>query len=95
MDLPFVGAGGSGTGAASNLTITSYPAGVALDPNNVATTWTTVVDNTFTVTAGAVTSFQFFSDGVPEPATWAMMLAGFGGLGVAMRARRRQIAATA
>lgn len=27
---------------------------------------------------------------VPEPATWAMMLVGFGGLGVAMRRSRRQ-----
>jgi hypothetical protein len=26
---------------------------------------------------------------VPEPAAWALMLAGFGGLGVAMRARRK------
>jgi len=26
--------------------------------------------------------------GVPEPATWAMMLVGFGGLGAAMRSRR-------
>jgi len=32
---------------------------------------------------------------VPEPATWAMMLVGFGGLGVAMRARRKQSTATA
>jgi hypothetical protein len=31
--------------------------------------------------------------GVPEPTTWAMMLVGFGGLGVAMRSRRRQFAA--
>jgi len=30
--------------------------------------------------------------GVPEPATWAMMLMGFGGLGAAMRSLRRQIA---
>jgi hypothetical protein len=29
---------------------------------------------------------------VPEPASWAMMLVGFGGLGVAMRGRRRAIA---
>jgi len=31
--------------------------------------------------------------GVPEPATWAMMLVGFGGLGAAMRSRRRSVAA--
>ena len=32
----------------------------------------------------------FTSDGaVPEPATWAMMLVGFGGIGVAMRRKRR------
>jgi hypothetical protein len=29
---------------------------------------------------------------VPEPATWALMLAGFAGLGVAMRASRRRMA---
>jgi hypothetical protein len=34
--------------------------------------------------------------GVPEPATWAIMLIGFGGLGVAMRAKRgRQALASA
>ena len=32
---------------------------------------------------------------VPEPATWAMMLVGFGGLGVAIRSRRKGVAATA
>ena len=32
---------------------------------------------------------------VPEPATWAVMLVGFGGLGVAMRSRRKQAAAVA
>ena len=29
--------------------------------------------------------------GVPEPATWAMMLLGFGGIGLAMRKRRRPV----
>lgn len=31
-------------------------------------------------------------DAVPEPATWAMMLVGFGATGVAMRRRRRNLA---
>jgi hypothetical protein len=32
---------------------------------------------------------------VPEPATWAMILVGLGGLGAAMRSRRQQTAAGA
>jgi len=32
---------------------------------------------------------------VPEPATWALMLAGFGGLGAALRRRRARIFASA
>lgn len=33
--------------------------------------------------------------GVPEPAIWAMLLVGFGGLGVALRGHRKAAAATA
>jgi hypothetical protein len=31
--------------------------------------------------------------GVPEPATWAMMLLGFGGIGMAMRRGRKPVLA--
>jgi hypothetical protein len=30
-----------------------------------------------------------FAPGIPEPASWAMMLVGFGGVGAALRSRRR------
>ena len=47
---------------------------------------------------------SFYTDGnpitvtvsaVPEPATWAMMIIGFGGAGVAIRRRRQAFAAVA
>jgi hypothetical protein len=41
---------------------------------------------------GTVSGNASFVQAVPEPATWAMMLVGFGGIGVAMRRRRRGIA---
>jgi hypothetical protein len=56
------------------------------------------------VTDGRETSDAYASDfvvsnisvaGVPEPATWAMMLVGFGGLGAAMRGRRKLAVAAA
>ena len=37
--------------------------------------------------------FDGAAGGVPEPATWAMMLTGFGGLGAVMRSRRRRATA--
>ena len=55
------------------------------------------IDNTYRIdlTAGGntVTSFAQLGAGavaaVPEPATWAMMLIGFGAMGVSLRRRRR------
>jgi hypothetical protein len=38
---------------------------------------------------------SFSTAGVPEPATWAMMLIGFAGLGAAIRSRRKPVAAAA
>lgn len=49
-------------------------------------------DNTGTVAANVVTRQ---GGAVPEPATWLMMLAGFGGAGLALRRRRSAITAAA
>ncbi|WP_308517208.1 PEPxxWA-CTERM sorting domain-containing protein [Sphingomonas flavescens] len=45
----------------------------------------------FTAQANSLTSFSAttVANAVPEPATWAMMLLGFGGIGFAMRRRRQ------
>lgn len=40
-------------------------------------------------------NFELGASSVPEPASWAMMLAGFGGLGLLLRARRRPSTAEA
>jgi len=48
-----------------------------LDMNGVANPASVVTGN-----------FTFYVQAVPEPATWALMLLGFGGIGVAMRRRR-------
>lgn len=41
------------------------------------------------------TGVSYVGSGVPEPASWALMLVGFGGLAGALRARRRTAAALA
>jgi hypothetical protein len=39
---------------------------------------------------GASTGSLTFNAAVPEPGTWAMMLLGFGAIGMVMRGRRRR-----
>ena len=67
----------------------SFLSGLNFNPN---------IDNTYRIDLSAggntVTSFARIGAGagvaaVPEPATWAMMLIGFGAMGVSLRRRRR------
>src|SRR5438270_2107920 len=67
------------------------------DPNNITAFWLldlgSTTTHTITLTNGQGSSnAQIFSTGVPavpEPATWALMLLGFGGIGMAMRRSRK------
>jgi hypothetical protein len=74
----------------------------AVTQNNISALW--LVDlgpnptHTVTITNGqGVSGAQIFATtpAVPEPATWAMMLLGFGGIGMAMRRSRSRRSGTA
>jgi hypothetical protein len=53
------------------------------DPNAPASAY--INDN---ASGSEFRNFAFVTSGVPEPASWAMLLIGFGGIGFAMRRRR-------
>jgi len=69
------------------------------DPNNITAFWLldlgSTTTHTITLSNGQGSSnAQIFATGgtpgVPEPATWAMMLLGFAGIGMALRGRAQQ-----
>jgi PEP-CTERM motif len=68
---------------------------VLLSPQQFGISLWPVVGKGFTGFSEFVPGDGTFAAGVPEPATWGLMIAGFGGLGVALRARRRTVAAAA
>lgn len=92
----------------TNLTINSL-IGVFVDPTSTTNTVFEIGSGgSFVVPAGATEFYLATVDGfqwnnnsgafqadvsVPEPAEWALLLAGFAGLGAALRSRRRAIAA--
>lgn len=72
---------------------------VESDPNNITAFWLldlgNTVTNTITLSNGQGSSnAQIFATGgtpsVPEPGTWALMLLGFGGIGMALRRSHRR-----
>ena len=73
--------GFTSTGTISSLAVTAYN---PMSGNNFL--WPSV-DNLTLATAASVAA-------VPEPSTWAMMLFGFGAMGVAFRRRKRGVALT-
>ena len=94
-----VGAGGSGNSSNEaynyygltevGLTLGAQFAGQTLTSATITSSGSTALILGATVVAPAPVG------GVPEPATWAMLLAGFGGVGVAARARRFRRSITA
>jgi hypothetical protein len=93
------GQGNSGGGVAEGLInpafetydlATGFPL-TAGTPSFITQVFDTSTGSLLEFDSASSVSFQAVG-GVPEPATWAVMLVGFGGLGAAMRSRRRRAA---
>lgn len=90
------------TGVPDTVSTTSGQVGDAaglFPPDNGSLTFDTIIsDFTITTLSGPATLnsstyyYTLFSHAVPEPATWAMMLMGFGGLGAVLRRCRTHAA---
>ena len=81
--------GGTVSGSSNSLTLPN----VALTPN---TSYTLQYSGNLGATPGNISGNGAFAGAVapvPEPATWGLMLLGFGGIGFAMRRRRRPVLA--
>jgi hypothetical protein len=52
--------------------------------------WSSTVFGDTSTTGALVTTFNLTASGVPEPASWALMLLGFGIAGAAMRRQRQR-----
>ena len=62
LQFDFIGVGGTGTGAASLVTIDSLPAGLEPLPQpSPATSWGTQVANNFSIINGIITDYQFMA----------------------------------
>lgn len=74
VDIPFAG---NGTGAATNVTITSYPGAVGNvgTPPIDVTSWSTQLTNSFTVTGGNITSvfYEALGSGLPDTGLFQLL----------------------
>jgi len=62
-------------------------------PNNSSAVFLTASPTAFDTSASTARVWALFApSGVPEPSSWAMMLLGFGAIGLAARRRRRSLA---
>jgi len=89
---------GTITGNSSGATISWLSAGVAINGflYTVTNSPLSIVPPATCIPGTAVcgvTTIQGQVQAVPEPATWALMLIGFGGMGFAMRRRRKPVLA--
>ena len=66
-----------------------------LGPSLIAAGAYTLTINGSTSDSGALAGTVTIREAVPEPATWAMMLLGFGAMGLTIRGRRRRMIAQA
>lgn len=83
--------------AANNYSANAYVAAVSIGAGSGATAgYHAFVDNVVIATSSGSTTYNFEAAGaVPEPASWALMILGFGGVGAVVRGRRRMVATTA
>ncbi len=101
---PNVGSGSNGIEVLLNNVLLNPPGTVTGGPFG-ATSWSTISTGAFDVTAGSILTFRAVGtsdslggyvdnitlSAVPEPATWAMMIGGFGIVGGTLRRRRAKL----
>ena len=93
--LSFLYTAGAGDPAVHYFDIKQGNSYVLFYDANAITSGSIDLDNYFPNNPGFshITFFDTGAPGVPEPATWAMMLLGFGGIGMALRRSRRRSSA--
>lgn len=89
----------TGTAGTFNLTGPLGPDSIVNEQFNLAQMFLPVGSYTFTTTGtrigdqeGGIAGTLTVNSAVPEPATWGLMLLGFGGMGFSMRRNRRRTA---